>query len=60
MNKVRINRKQFEQIKEAFEKYDIDEMTIREESTSGIGTNVCVEFVPKSPIKIDITDYASW
>ena len=60
MNKVRINRKQFEQIKEAFEKYDIDEMTIREESTSGIGANVYFEFVPKSPVKIDITDYSSW
>lgn len=60
MNKIIINRKQFEQIKEVFEKQDIDEIVLREESTSGIGPNVYIEYVPSSPVKVDITDYASW
>lgn len=60
MNKIRINRKQFEQIKEVFEQQDIDEIVIREENTSGIGPNIYFEYIPNSPIKVDITDYASW
>jgi len=60
MNRVRLNRKQIEKIVEAFQKYDIDEVDIYAENTSGIGPTVYAEIVPKFPVKIDITDYESW
>ena len=60
MNQVRINKTQFEKIKEVFENHDVDEVILKEETTSGIGPNTYIEFVPKFPVKVDITDYASW
>lgn len=57
--KVVITRKQFESIKEVFEKYDIDSVYWIEESPSGIGPNVRLEFEPKK-IVIDITDVSNW
>lgn len=55
-----ITRNQFEKLKEVFEMYDLDRVVWKEESTSGIGPNVTIEFDPKSTIKIDITDVESW
>ena len=40
--------------------YDLDQVEWTEESTSGIGPNVTIEFDPKSTVKLDITDVESW
>ena len=60
MRQIIITRKQFERLKEVFEMYDLDRVIWKEESTSGIGLNVTLEFDPKSTIKVDITDVESW
>ena len=61
MTRVVITRKQFEKLQEVFEMYDsVDRVIWTEESTSGIGPNVTIEFDPKSTIKMDITDVESW
>ncbi len=60
MTEIIITRKQYEKIKEVFEMYDLDRVIWKQESLSGIGPNVTIEFDPKSSIKIDITDYESW
>lgn len=61
MTRVVITRKQYEQIREVFEMYDtVDRIVWTEESTSGIGPNVTIEFDPKQSIKMDITDVTSW
>ena len=60
MKQVVITRNQFEKLKEVFEMYDLDRVVWKEESTSGIGPNVIIEFDPKSTIRMDITDVTSW
>lgn len=60
MTQVVITRNQFEKLKEVFEMYDLDRVVWREESSSGIGPNVTIEFDPKQSIKMDITDVSSW
>jgi hypothetical protein len=60
MTQVVITRKQFEKLREVFDMYDLDRVVWREESLSGIGPNVTIEFDPKSTIKLDITDVESW
>lgn len=60
MTEIVITRKQYEKIKEVFEMYDLDIVIWKQESPSGIGPNVTIEFNPKSSIKIDITDVESW
>jgi len=60
MKTIVISKNQFEKLKEVFEMYDLDRVTWSEESTSGIGPNVTIEFDPKSSIKLDITDVESW
>jgi len=60
MKTIVITKTQFQKLKEVFEMYDIDTVTWSEESTSGIGPNVSIEFDPKSTIKLDITDVESW
>ena len=61
MARVVITRKQFEKLQEVFEMYDsVDRIVWTEESVSGIGPNVTIEFDPKSTIKMDITDVESW
>lgn len=60
MTQVVITRNQFEKLKEVFEMYDLDRVVWREESSSGIGPNVTIEFDPKQSIKMDITDLESW
>jgi len=60
MKQTIITRKQFEKLKEVFEMYDLDRVIWKEESLSGIGPTVTIEFVPKSTIKVDITDVGSW
>lgn len=61
MTKVVITRTQYEKIKEIFEMYDeVDRIVWKEESVSGIGPNVTISYEPKTPVKVDITDYASW
>lgn len=61
MKQVIITRKQFEKLQEVFEMYDsVDRIVWTEQSTSGIGPNVTIEFDPKSTIKMDITDVESW
>lgn len=60
MKQFIITRNQFEKLKEVFEMYDLDHVVWKEESPSGIGPNVIVEFDTKDKIKIDITDVESW
>lgn len=60
MKQIVITRNQFEKLKEVFEMYDLDRVLWTEESTSGIGPNVTLEFDPKTTIKLDITDLESW
>ena len=60
MKTIVISKQQFEKLKEVFEMYNVDRVTWSEESTSGIGPNVIIEFDPKSTIKLDITDVESW
>ena len=61
MTRIAITRKQYEKLKEVFEMYDsVDRIIWTEESVSGIGPNVTIEFDPKSTIKMDITDVESW
>ena len=56
MTRVVITRKQYEQIREVFEMYDtVDRVIWTEESKSGIGPNVSIEFDPKQSIKMDIS-----
>jgi hypothetical protein len=60
MKKIVITRKQFERLKEVFEMYELDRVLWTEESVNGIGSNVTLEFDPKSTVKLDITDVESW
>ena len=60
MKQIVITRNQFEKLKEVFDMYDLDRVIWTEESSSGIGPNVTIEFDPKSTIKMDITDAGSW
>lgn len=61
MTQIVITRNQFEKLKEVFEMYDsVDRVVWKEESLSGIGPNVTLEFDPKSTIRMDITDVSSW
>jgi hypothetical protein len=60
MTEIVITRKQYEKIKEVFELYELDRVIWKQESPSGIGPNVTIEFDPKSTVKIDITDIESW
>jgi hypothetical protein len=61
MTKITITRMQFEKLKEVFDMYDsVDRIVWKQESLSGIGPNVTIEFDPKESVKIDITDVESW
>lgn len=61
MKQIVITRNQYEKLKEVFEMYDsVDRIVWTEESTSGIGPSVTIEFDPKSTVKMDITDVESW
>jgi hypothetical protein len=60
MKQIVITRNQFEKLKKVFEMYDLDRVVWKEESPSGIGPNVTLEFDLKSTMKIDITDVESW
>lgn len=61
MKQVVITRMQFEKLKAVFEMYDsVDRVVWTQESNSGIGPNVTIEFDPKQSIKMDITDVDSW
>lgn len=61
MTRIVITRKQFERLQEVFEMYDsMDQIVWCEESTSGIGHTVTIEFDPRSTVKMDITDVSSW
>lgn len=60
MKEVIITRNQFERLKEVFEMYDLDRVVWKEESKSGIGPDVTIEFDPRSTIRMNITDVDSW
>ena len=61
MTRIVITRRQFERLQEVFEMYDsVDQIVWAEESTSGIGPTVTIEFDPRSTVKMDITDVSSW
>lgn len=60
MTQIIITRNQYEKLKEVFELYDLDRVQWTEESKSGIGPTVTIEFDPKTTVKMDITDVDSW
>lgn len=60
MKQIIITRKQYEKLKEVFEMYDLDRVIWKEESISGIGPTVTLEFNPTNTVKVDITDVESW
>lgn len=61
MKQIIITRKQFERLREIFDMYDsMDQIVWKENSASGIGPAVTIEFDPKSTIKVDITDVSNW
>ena len=61
MKQIVITRNQFEKLKEVFDMYDsVDRIVWNEESPSGIGPNVTIEFDPKESVKMNITDVESW
>lgn len=60
MTEIIITRKQYEKIKEVFEMYDLDRVIWKQESLSGIGPTVTIEFDPRETVKMDITDVESW
>ena len=61
MAQIVITRTQFEKLKEVFEMYDsVNRIVWKQESVSGIGPNVTIEFDPKETVKMDITDVESW
>jgi hypothetical protein len=61
MTKITITRMQFEKLKEVFDMYDsVDRIVWQQESTSGIGPTVTIEFDPKSTVRMNITDVSSW
>jgi hypothetical protein len=61
MERIVITRVQFEKLKEVFDMYDsVDRIVWKQESTSGIGPTVTIEFDPKSTVRMDITDVDSW
>lgn len=61
MERIVITRVQFEKLKEVFDMYDsVDRVVWQQESTSGIGPTVTIEFDPKSTVRMDITDVSSW
>jgi hypothetical protein len=60
MKQIVITKMQFEKLKEVFEMYNLDRVVWTEESTSGIGATVIIEFDPQSTVKLDITDVSSW
>jgi hypothetical protein len=61
MEQIVITRVQFEKLKEVFDMYDsVNRIVWQQESTSGIGPTVTIEFDPKSTVRMDITDVDSW
>lgn len=61
MTKIVITRTQYEKLRDVFEMYDtVDRIVWEEESLSGIGPNVTIEYEPKTPVRLDITDVSSW
>jgi len=61
MEQIVITRVQFEKLKEVFDMYDsVNRIVWQQESTSGIGPTVTIEFDPKSTVRMDITDVSSW
>jgi hypothetical protein len=61
MERIVITRVQFEKLKEVFDMYDsVDRIVWQQESTSGIGPTVTIEFDPKSTVRMNITDVSSW
>jgi hypothetical protein len=61
MEQIVITRVQFEKLKEVFDMYDsVDRIVWQQESTSGIGPTVTIEFDPKSTVRMNITDVSSW
>lgn len=60
MTQIVITRNQFYKLQEVFELYELDRVIWTENSASGIGPSVMIEFDPKQSIKMDITDTESW
>ena len=59
MKETVITRRQFEQMKEVFEKYNPEHVLWTEESNS-IGPIVLLKFMTQNTITVDITDIESW
>ena len=66
MSDITLSRKQVVQLAELAAKFpDTECFSLETDSSSGIGTQICVKFdIFKSPAdydtKVDITDYSTW
>lgn len=68
MNEIHLTKTQLQQLALIVEKFpDIEEFTLRTESTSGIGPTTFLSFAlwdenrnNKVDIKVDITDFSNW
>lgn len=63
MNTIPLNRNQMKQLRKIFKDNKVvEEVTLREESTTGIGPNLYADYVTSEGEhnRVDITDYASW
>ena len=60
---IQLNRNQMKQLRKIFkDNKDVEEVVLREESTTGIGPNLYADYVKpdNQPVRVDISDYASW
>ena len=60
---IPLNRNQMRQLRKIFkDNPDVEEVVLREESTTGIGPNLYADFVKPDGDRhrVDISDYASW
>ena len=63
MKSITLNRKQIQDIVQMFEHFkDVEEFTIEQENSSGIGPTIRVKFdlFSDKPTTVDITDVESW
>ena len=63
MKSITLNRKQIQDIVQMFEHFkDVEEFTIEQENSSGIGPTIRVKFdlFNDKPTTVDITDVSTW
>jgi hypothetical protein len=60
---ILLNRNQMKQLRKIFkDNKEVEEVMLNKESKSGIGPNLYADYVnsDREPVRVDISDYASW